>query len=110
GRPRLEDVAGRIRDRQQMIDEVDRVKAQIVGDSAGIGDAGPSVVRLTKQRAEADWAAVSERHPRRPRRNAPILSTADCASSSHGRNQCQTWIIESQTSIVASTPAARARS
>src|SRR5262245_592679 len=110
GRPGLEDVAGRVRDRQQMVDEVDCVKAEVVGDPAGVRDAGPAVVRLAKERAEADGASAGQAHPIRPRRNAPILSTADCASSSHGGNQCQTWIIESQTSIVASTPAARARS
>ena len=54
GRPRLEDVAGRIGNGQQMIDEVDRVKAEIVADPRGLADARPPVVGLAQERTEAD--------------------------------------------------------
>ena len=55
-RPRLEDVAGRIGNGEQVIDEVDGVKAEVVADPRGLRDAGPPVVGLAQQRAEADRA------------------------------------------------------
>ena len=42
--------------------------------------------------------------------NSPIRRTADPASSRYSPNQCQTWIIPSSISRVASTPAASHRS
>jgi len=51
---RLEDVAGRVRNGEQVVDEVDGMKPQVVADPRGLGDARPSVVGLAQERAEAD--------------------------------------------------------
>jgi hypothetical protein len=45
----------------------------------------------------------------RERMKAPMDVMARSASSSIGRNQCQTWIIAGHSSTTTSTPTARAR-
>jgi len=53
-RPRPEDVRGRIGNREQTLDEVDGVKAEIITDTCGFDDARPGVVGLTKERAKSN--------------------------------------------------------
>ena len=52
----------RIGDREQVIDEVDGVEAEVVADPRGLRDAIPAVVGLAQERAEADGTGREARH------------------------------------------------